>query len=101
MQARQLEKLVSKLDTNKFDIMTYTGFEYEYLVKNASEENGYMELLKLSDILIDGKFDISKKSGLIPFRGSTNQRAINVKESLKEERVTLYDFEKGKVECFV
>lgn len=101
MQAKQLAKLVSRLDTNKFDIMTYTGFEYEYLVKNANEENGYMELLRSSDILIDGKFDISKKSGLIPFRGSTNQRAINVKDSLKRQEICLCDFEKGKIECFV
>lgn len=101
MQAKQLAKLISKLDSNKYDIMTYTGFEYEYLIKNANEENGYMDLLSNSDILIDGKFDISKKSALIPFRGSTNQRAIDIKRSINEQNVCLYDFKKGKVECFV
>ncbi len=101
MQARQLSKLVSKLDKNKYDVMTYTGFEYEYLIKNANSENGYIELLKSSDILIDGKFEPSKKSALIPFRGSTNQRAIDIKRTFFENKICLYDFKKGKEECFV
>lgn len=92
MQAKKLVKLLSMLDLNRYTVMTYTGFEYEYLLKNSNENNGYLELLKLTDVLIDGKFELSKKSSKIKFRGSTNQRAIDVKRSLKEDKVIGHEF---------
>ena len=72
--------------------MTYTGFKYEYLISNANDDNGYLELLKLTDVLIDGKFMKDLKSSSAKFRGSTNQRAIDVKSSLKENRTILHEF---------
>lgn len=92
MQANQVAKLIAMLGKDKYNVMVYSGFLYEYLVKNSNESNGYLKLLNLSDILIDGKFDIAKKSELIPFRGSTNQRAIDVKRSLEEAKVILHEF---------
>lgn len=84
MQAKKLVKLLNMLDLNRYTVMTYTGFKYEYLLENANDENGYLELLKLTDVLIDGKFVLELKSEEVKFRGSTNQRAIDVKKSLKE-----------------
>lgn len=101
MQANQVAKLISKLDRDKYDVITYTGFEYEYLLKNSNDENGYLNLLKSTDILIDGKFDINKKSISVPFRGSTNQRAIDIKNSLSLDKVCLYDFDKRSSICCV
>ena len=92
MQAKKLVKLLSMLDLNRYTVMTYTGFEYEYLLKNSNEKNAYLELLKLTDVLIDGKFELSKKSSKLKFRGSTNQRAIDVKRSLKESKVVVHEF---------
>lgn len=101
MQAKQVSKLLSKIDKDRYDVMTYTGFEYEYLLKNANDDNGYLELLANTDILIDGKFDISKRSIAIPFRGSTNQRSIDVKKSLATDKIYLYDFKERKSVCTV
>lgn len=92
MQAHKLVKLLSMIDLNRYTVMTYTGFEYEYLLRNANNENGYLELLKLTDVLIDGKFELAKKTSQMKFRGSSNQRAINVKRSLKEGKVIGHDF---------
>ena len=50
-----------------------------------------MELLKLVDVLVDGKFIMDKKSLNCKFRGSTNQRLIDVKKSLENGGVVLYD----------
>ena len=44
------------------------------------------------DVLVDGKFDINKKEDGLKFRGSSNQRIINVKESLKEGKVIELEF---------
>ena len=101
MQANQVAKLISKLDKDRYDIITYTGFEYEYLLNNGNDVNGYLNLLNSTDILIDGKFDIDKRSISVPFRGSTNQRAIDVKSSLSKNEVCLYDFEKRRSLCYV
>jgi anaerobic ribonucleoside-triphosphate reductase activating protein len=66
------------------NIISYTGYTYEYLIANANEENGYMELLKELDYLVDGPFVLAKRSLELKFMGSSNQRFIDVKESLKQ-----------------
>ncbi len=91
MQARVVANLIDKLD-KRLTVMVYTGFEYEYLVENANDENGYLELLKRTDVLIDGKFEENLKTFSVPFRGSSNQRAINAKESLEKKHICLHDF---------
>ena len=59
------------------------GFLFEDLIKIEKAK----ELLKYIDVLVDGKFEIENKSLSIKFRGSTNQRIINVPKSLKNEKV--------------
>lgn len=92
VQAKQVASLISKLDRKKHNVMVYTGYEYEHLVENANENNGYMDLLANSDILIDGKFKIDLKDEFIPFRGSSNQRAIDLKQSLDTGSVVIHNF---------
>jgi len=89
LQAKVLSELASKLKKEKYDIMVYTGYEYEYLKKNANDNNCYMDLLKKSDILVDGKFDIAKKDERLVFKGSSNQRVIDLKTSLSENNLVI------------
>ena len=49
------------------------------------------ELISYIDVLVDGKFEIDKKDIKLKFRGSSNQRIINVKESLKKRKVIICD----------
>ena len=60
--------------------------------EGANEENGYIELLKETDILVDGRFILEEKTLELRFRGSRNQRVIDPKASLKEGRVVETDF---------
>ena len=50
-----------------------------------------LELLQLVDILVDGRFDITKKTLMLQFRGSSNQRIIDVKKSLDQGEVVIWD----------
>ncbi len=68
------------------DIWAYSGYTYEQLYKHE----GRRKLLTLTDVLVDGLFMEEKKDLRLKFRGSSNQRVIDVKESIKQSKVVLY-----------
>ena len=76
------------------NIWAYTGFTYEQLVDSKNKD--IMDFLNNIDVLIDGKFEIDKKSLDLEFRGSSNQRIIDVKKSLEENKVILYNLKSKK-----
>lgn len=86
-QAKELAELAHCLREKGYNIMTYTGYTYEYLIKNSSEINGWNELLLNTDILVDGRFELSKKNLKLKFRGSENQRMINMKSTKQMNKV--------------
>ena len=93
-QAKQcaiLAKVVHELGMN---VWAYTGFTYEQLIDHGNPD--ILEFLSEIDVLIDGKFDINKRSLDLEFRGSSNQRVIDVPKSLENHKVTLLDFNKSK-----
>lgn len=67
------------------NVWCYTGFTYETMIINPKQR----KLLEQIDILVDGKFILEEKSLDIYFRGSRNQRIIDVQKSLLEDRVVL------------
>lgn len=71
------------------NIWCYTGFDFEKDVmgKMAKNSQTTRELLKYIDVVVDGKFEEDKKDLKLQFRGSSNQRILNVKESLKSGKV--------------
>ncbi len=69
-----------KQDTNK-TIWCYTGYLYEELMLHPK----YKELLSYIDILIDGPFMQELRDEYLKFRGSSNQRVINVKDFFKTD----------------
>lgn len=86
-----LVKKVRALYPNK-TIWAYSGFRFEdELLKEGSYPNCEytLELLKNIDILVDGRFDRDLKKITLNFRGSSNQRIIDVQQSLKQNKVVL------------
>lgn len=72
------------------DIWIYSGYLYEELYKNKE----YIKLLKLADVLVDGKFISSEKFYDLKFYGSKNQRIIDVQKSFYDNSIVLYDLNK-------
>lgn len=90
-QAKGFSILLKKLKENdsiKRNIWCYTGFTFEELLNDNYNEY-YLELLKNVDVLVDGKFEIDNKDTECKYKGSKNQRIIDVKESLKLNKVVL------------
>lgn len=84
----QIAKEVKKL--NK-DIWCYTGYTFEEILKNSDKKVELRELIENIDVLVDGKFDISKKDDNLKYRGSSNQRIVDVKESLSKGEVVIVE----------
>lgn len=68
---------------SKKTIWCYTGFSFENLVKNEAQHR----LLTQLDVLVDGRFVEELKDPDLLFRGSSNQRLIDVQESLRQGKV--------------
>lgn len=75
-----------KQNTGK-TIWAYSGYTYEQLLKDGSKKN----LLTKIDVLVDGRFDKNKTELNLRFKGSTNQRIIDVQKSLKSENIVLFE----------
>lgn len=66
------------------DIWSWSGYKWEELLKDSADK---IAMLKKLDVLVDGRFDERLKAGDHPFRGSSNQRIIDVQKSLKAGHV--------------
>lgn len=85
MQIDACLKLAKHSKKRGLNVWCYTGFTFEQLLIMSKTNNALVELLNNIDVLVDGKFDLSKKSFEAPFRGSTNQRVLDCKESIKQQ----------------
>ena len=85
LQAKALSELAKKIKDTGLNLYVYTGFTYEELLSGANDENFWGELLKYTDFLVDGKFEEDKKHYTLLFKGSENQRIIDVQGSMNGE----------------
>lgn len=92
-QPAPLAELAAKVHAAGRDIISYTGYTYEQLLDKAAENPSIMDLLKETDVLIDGPFVLEERNLTLKFRGSNNQRVIDVKKSLELGRVITFEFE--------
>jgi anaerobic ribonucleoside-triphosphate reductase activating protein len=84
-------KLAKYCKDKGYNIWVYTGFTYEELMKMAKKDKIYLEFLKYVDVLVDGRFVMKERDLNQLFRGSRNQRLIDVPKSLKSKEVVLFD----------
>ena len=85
-QARACAELARRIHALGKDVVTFTGYTFEQLLRGMDPENGWRELLGETDILIDGPFLREQKTLTLPFRGSRNQRMLDVPASLAAGR---------------
>lgn len=86
LQAFPLAKLARQVRDRGMDVITYTGFSWEQLISKMESDKVMGELLVASDFLVDGPFVEKLRDLTLPFRGSSNQRVIDVKASLAAGR---------------
>ena len=91
-QADKFAYMAKRIKELGLNIWCYTGYTFEYILENLNKREGWEELLNNIDVLVDGKFEISKKIDGLKFKGSTNQRIIDVNQSLKNKKIKLIEF---------
>lgn len=91
-QVEAVLTIVKKLGT-EYHILIYTGYLYEHLLEKAKVDKQLEKLLQLTDILIDGRFILATRDLTLKFRGSDNQRIIDVKKSLARNEVVIINYD--------
>jgi len=91
VQPKECSMIAKYAISKGYDIWCYTGFTFEQLLKLSKTKKDIMDFLETIDVLVDGKFDINKKSLDVIFAGSSNQRIIDVKKSLQSNTVVLIE----------
>jgi anaerobic ribonucleoside-triphosphate reductase activating protein len=80
LQAAALTAFASKVKADELDLAIYTGDVFEEILEKGDE--AVLCLLSFADVLIDGPFVLAQRSLAIPFRGSSNQRILDLPRSL-------------------
>lgn len=88
-QPEPLNYLAGLLKEKDYHVMSYSGYTFEELLEMSEKNSDVKGLLEKLDILVDGRFELSQRSLELKFKGSRNQRLIDVPKSLKEGRVVL------------
>lgn len=98
-----IEQVEACLDIAKYakkiglNIWCYTGYTYEELIEKSKQTPIILDFLKEIDVLKDGRFILKQRSLETKFRGSRNQRLIDVKQTLKKKKIVLLKLE-NKIE---
>lgn len=79
-QAKGFAEIANALKDNGYEVASYSGYTFEELLEGTEDQK---ELLRHLDVLIDGPFVLAQKSLEVAFRGSRNQRILNVPASLR------------------
>ncbi len=80
-QAAPLAGLAGIVKDIGLDLMIYSGYYYEEILDMAETDADIRRLIELADKLVDGRFVLAERDLTLPFRGSRNQRFIDLAES--------------------
>ena len=86
-QAEALYELGKRFKERGLHLMAYSGWTFEELLIKAESEEYIGKLLSILDILVDGRFELAKRSLMLKYRGSENQRIVDVQRSIVENIV--------------
>ncbi len=84
MQVEALAELAAYVHEKGMNVWVYTGFTFEELMTLAEKNDNYRKALEEIDVLVDGRFVLELRSFDAQFRGSSNQRILDVKKSLEK-----------------
>lgn len=94
-QADALVPIAEAIKARGKHLMIYTGYLYEELISKTDES--VQKLLQLADVLVDGPFLLAERNLTLSYRGSENQRVIDLKKTAKAGEIVLYRSEYDEI----
>lgn len=85
-QAHALAALAEQVHARGKDVWCYSGYVFEELAGMALRNAGVRRLCSRIDVLVDGRFEEERRSLSLRFRGSSNQRILDMGESIRQNR---------------
>ena len=93
LQAKALFLIAKEVHKMGLNTMCYTGYTYEELIKGLDGDNGWKDFLSEIDILVDGRFILEERSIDLTFKGSKNQRIIDMNKTRTTGKLVLWEEE--------
>lgn len=81
------------IDEYNKSIWIYSGYTYEEIILDKNK----LEMIKLCDVLVDGRYEERLKNLRLKFKGSSNQRVIDIKKSLEKNKIELFRIEHNNI----
>ena len=89
VQAGELVGICREVHAMGKDVMTYTGYTYEELLEMQKTDEGVRQLLEETDTLVDGRFILAQRDLTLIYKGSRNQRIIDMNRTRAEGKLVL------------
>jgi len=92
-QAKALIPLAREIKERGLNLVIFTGYTYEQIIAHQEVRPAMWELMTFADILVDGPFVLAQRCLSLKYRGSKNQRLIDVQASLVQGRAVLHEIQ--------
>lgn len=86
-QAEAFSYMAKEVKKLGLTVWAYTGYIYEEIMEQLESRKGWKDFIENIDVLVDGRFEEDLKCGGLRYKGSANQRIINVPKSLETGEV--------------
>ena len=90
-QAKPVSILVQELKKRDFSVWIFSGWTFGELQKKSEAEKAISEILKNVDVLVDGRFEECLKSLDLKWKGSSNQRVIDMNKTREKDQLTFWE----------
>ncbi|MDF2521193.1 MAG: anaerobic ribonucleoside-triphosphate reductase activating protein [Clostridia bacterium] len=88
-QAEQFAYLAKSVKDMGLNVWAYTGYTFEEIMQSKEERKGWGEFIRYIDVLVDGRYEEDNRDLSLSFRGSTNQRLIDMQKTLSTGKLSL------------
>lgn len=88
-QAEAFAYIAKKVRAEGLSVWAYTGYDFEYILNSKNRRPKWNELINNIDVLVDGSYKEDMRDLSLNFRGSLNQRIIDIRKSLSEGKIVL------------
>lgn len=87
--AKEITPFIERLrkDVRDISVWIYSGFRFEEILENSE----MFDLLKLCDVLVDGEFVLEQRDITLSYKGSRNQRIIDIPKSLSDQKISIFE----------